>query len=763
MATFDVGAARKAGYSNTEIADHLATQQKFDAIAARKAGYSDEELISHLLQAGAPFSDTLKREKPLTTFLKGTPELGLKMLSESIQGAAAGIAGIGAPFARAVGMTDKNPVEVVEAVRGIAPTFEPGSKAGKYATGQVGKLMDYVVQAKDWLGDKQMAAQPPTSKGQDAGLVAPPEKPAEFAEPGSPLSATIASMIPDVALSLVGAKGTSAVKPRPTLNIGTSIGDRIGAVSENMVRNAVAKTGGKVTRIEHKPVTGPLDEATFIVQTDRPLTQLEVNSIAAETGQSTIPQSLDGGKTGQMFGPGDPAHPEWSVFNPDLFKNPSAPNVHLEKGGALRELRDVAFGGRAGAERAVRRHHQQRVGSVENIEEAATALETFVPNVDRLAAEAGHVQPSPRTASDALADIPSGTPLVADQQLVSATGGGPSAESFRLIKERNAARESTIKGIEDELGPKRAEFLQRANEKGAADVNMENPPPPGHAPHVGVKVKGILRSIEDMKKKPGIEDRAVDALNHIKARLLEKSKPAPWLVKEARQLEAKLNALVVEEKAPLSEIAVARNELAEKLRAVDESKLVDATDLYTQRGNINETIEQLIGSPTKQTRKSKAMTSRAVRDVRLLIDDVIERSGGAGWKKEYMEPYAKRSQMVEADVQRTKRGLKPLQITSAQGPRALKGGLPHVFSRTISWTNYLAEMLGKSKEPLMLEIMAQQYRNPEMLARALRGEPGPLPTPPSRVSPRGAGLAQQTEERLRKLRAEALRGENGPP
>lgn len=45
---FDVEGARSAGYSDAEIADHLATSAKFDAAAARKAGYSDAELVSHL-------------------------------------------------------------------------------------------------------------------------------------------------------------------------------------------------------------------------------------------------------------------------------------------------------------------------------------------------------------------------------------------------------------------------------------------------------------------------------------------------------------------------------------------------------------------------------------------------------------------------------------------------------------------------------------------------------------------------------------------
>ena len=49
---FDAEAARAAGYSDAEIAAHLATAAKFNADAARKAGYSDAEIVAHL--TGAP-------------------------------------------------------------------------------------------------------------------------------------------------------------------------------------------------------------------------------------------------------------------------------------------------------------------------------------------------------------------------------------------------------------------------------------------------------------------------------------------------------------------------------------------------------------------------------------------------------------------------------------------------------------------------------------------------------------------------------------
>lgn len=61
MAIFDVIAAKKAGYTDGEIAAYLAEQSQFDVAAAKEAGYSDREILQHLNRTNAT---------PLQTFLK---------------------------------------------------------------------------------------------------------------------------------------------------------------------------------------------------------------------------------------------------------------------------------------------------------------------------------------------------------------------------------------------------------------------------------------------------------------------------------------------------------------------------------------------------------------------------------------------------------------------------------------------------------------------------------------------------------------------
>lgn len=51
---FDVDGAKKAGYSDAEIADYLAKGSNYDAAGARKAGYTDAQIIGHLTMDRKP-------------------------------------------------------------------------------------------------------------------------------------------------------------------------------------------------------------------------------------------------------------------------------------------------------------------------------------------------------------------------------------------------------------------------------------------------------------------------------------------------------------------------------------------------------------------------------------------------------------------------------------------------------------------------------------------------------------------------------------
>lgn len=82
---FDVDGARKAGYSDAEIADHMAKQASFDTTGARKAGYSDAELIDYLRPKLEAFTaQPTERDK----LLSSTPMRLARGGKDAIDGAA---------------------------------------------------------------------------------------------------------------------------------------------------------------------------------------------------------------------------------------------------------------------------------------------------------------------------------------------------------------------------------------------------------------------------------------------------------------------------------------------------------------------------------------------------------------------------------------------------------------------------------------------------------------------------------------------------
>jgi hypothetical protein len=87
--TFDVEGARKAGYTDAEIAAHLAGSRQFDVEGARKAGYSDGELIAYL--SGAPMKgQEAAAQIPGNEAAQPTPNPEPKGVLETLKAAAKG-------------------------------------------------------------------------------------------------------------------------------------------------------------------------------------------------------------------------------------------------------------------------------------------------------------------------------------------------------------------------------------------------------------------------------------------------------------------------------------------------------------------------------------------------------------------------------------------------------------------------------------------------------------------------------------------------
>lgn len=92
MADFDIQGAKKAGYSDAEIADYLGKQSGFDVAGARKAGYSDAEILGHL--TAAPPKSVGEKAADVGEGVLDTINKGVNILGTQFTKGITGLAGL---------------------------------------------------------------------------------------------------------------------------------------------------------------------------------------------------------------------------------------------------------------------------------------------------------------------------------------------------------------------------------------------------------------------------------------------------------------------------------------------------------------------------------------------------------------------------------------------------------------------------------------------------------------------------------------------
>jgi hypothetical protein len=160
---FDVEGARKAGYTDAEIAGYLAAQNKFDAASARKAGYTDQELIAHLAskvdlvsqipgQDGKPVPKPAPAKEPtLAEKAIGAGEAALSTITGATTGTAGMVGGAIGGLAGAVMSGDFGTQEGVRRVEQSAAegaqalTYRPRTESGQDQAAAVGSVMQAAV------------------------------------------------------------------------------------------------------------------------------------------------------------------------------------------------------------------------------------------------------------------------------------------------------------------------------------------------------------------------------------------------------------------------------------------------------------------------------------------------------------------------------------------------------------------------------------------------------------------------------------------
>ncbi len=269
MSDFDVAGAKAAGYSDTEIADHLAKQNNFDVGGARKAGYSDAEILSHLTGKAA------------ATTSPGTS--AARIVGQGAIGVNDAIAGtVGAPVdaaawaLRQAGLPINNPVGGSESIK----------KGIDYVATLPGRAVDAVQRGSvaPFTEDRTSRFEPATPVEKTArGVGEGVGNAMSIALPAGAIGRTAQGLTGGIARTL----GTAA----PTQAISGAVGGGVGAATDNpylgMAAGAAVPLGAAGARGAISPVRNRLtaQEQNLVGAADRegiPLTP------AQRTGSPTL-------------------------------------------------------------------------------------------------------------------------------------------------------------------------------------------------------------------------------------------------------------------------------------------------------------------------------------------------------------------------------------------------------------------------------------------------------------------------------------------
>lgn len=120
--SFDIEGAKKAGYSDAEIADYLASQSNFDAAGARTSGYSDAEIINHLSAIPASKVQSTKYD----------PTEGMSSYDKFMAGVGKALTDLGRGTGQLVGLVDQKSIAEAKA-RDVALMNTGSGTAGNIA------------------------------------------------------------------------------------------------------------------------------------------------------------------------------------------------------------------------------------------------------------------------------------------------------------------------------------------------------------------------------------------------------------------------------------------------------------------------------------------------------------------------------------------------------------------------------------------------------------------------------------------------------
>jgi hypothetical protein len=169
---FDVEAARKAGYTDAEIAQHLSKSRGYDLDGAKSSGYSDSEVIAHLskrtnavaqipavavLKDGRQIAADPSKEKPaapapsMLDRLQGVGEAALTVVTGATGGSLGMIGGMGGAMAGAAAEGEFGQRQAADRIEqgamagADALTYAPRSATGQEYVEAIGRALQHLI------------------------------------------------------------------------------------------------------------------------------------------------------------------------------------------------------------------------------------------------------------------------------------------------------------------------------------------------------------------------------------------------------------------------------------------------------------------------------------------------------------------------------------------------------------------------------------------------------------------------------------------
>lgn len=336
------------------------------------------------------------------------------------------------------------------------------------------------------------------------------------------------------------------------------------------------------------------------------------------------------------------------------------------------------------------------------------------------------LQGSKPTASQAVSNLPSGSPIQAHQKLVSQESGGISAQFGQRIADQRAAGQKALSfaGTEDEIQTlvaartKAVDPFYRAVEKSTASV----------------KSSSVVNEINDIIDKNVNRAAIADPLRKIRDALVLKTDKGWRLENNPQNLKSlsddisdMMGKKTVDGKDEFN-VKVLRQikEKLDKQIGIAEPSYAQAQTVFADMSKPINVMQ--IGSTLKDKLLNPSGTETPGTFLRAWDNEKKLMKEAIGFGRKGADSYLTPQQMDDVgalvkDLERNVSSKNPLQKTDLRGGVNVAGettvSLPNLLSRPAMMANYVLKMAGRNIEPEIDAYLAKLYLNPKELGKVL--------------------------------------------